>query len=86
LKIGIGTFKSLKNGNVLIEADSKDENEILNSQIWDKCRDQLEINVQKRRNPRLIIHNVPGVVRPENAEEIILAQKQDLKLQSNETI
>ena len=54
MKIGIRTFKSLKNGNVLIEADSKEEIEVLNSQIQDKYGDQLEINVQKRRNPRLI--------------------------------
>jgi hypothetical protein len=36
MKIGIRTFKSLKNGNVLIEADSKDETEILNSQTRDE--------------------------------------------------
>ena len=74
-------FKSLKNGNVLIEADSKEEIEILNTQIRDKCGDQLEVNVQKRRNPRLITHNVPDAVTPENAEDIVLAQKPDLELQ-----
>jgi hypothetical protein len=31
IKIGIRTFKSLKNGNVLIEADSKEETERLQS-------------------------------------------------------
>jgi hypothetical protein len=40
-------FKSLNNGNVLIEADSKEEIELLNSQTHDKCGDQLEINKQK---------------------------------------
>jgi len=65
----------------LIEADSKDEIEILNSQICDKCDDQLEINVQKRRNPSLIIYNVPDVVTLDNAEYIILAQNPELKLQ-----
>ena len=34
MKIRIRTFNSLKNGNVLIEADSKDEIEILNSDPW----------------------------------------------------
>jgi hypothetical protein len=33
MKIGIRTLKSLKNGNFLIEADSKEEIEILNTQI-----------------------------------------------------
>ena len=81
IKIGIRTFKSLKNGNVLIEADSKEEIELLNTQIRDKGGDQVEVNIQKRRDPRLIINNVPDAVTPENAEDIILAQNPDLKLQ-----
>jgi len=84
MKIGIRAFKSLKNGNVLIEADSKEEIDLLNSQIHDKCGDQLEINIQKRRNPRLIIYNVPDAVTPENAEDIIIAQNPDLKLQEGD--
>jgi hypothetical protein len=84
MKIGIRTFKSLKNGNVLIEADRKEETEILNIQIRDKCEDQLKTNVQKRRNPRLIIYNVPDAVTPENAKDIILAQNPDLKLQEGD--
>ena len=73
MKIVIRTLKSLKNGQVLIEADSKEELEILNSQIHDKCGSQLEINIQKRRNPRLIIYNVPEALTTENAEGIIMA-------------
>jgi vacuolar-type H+-ATPase subunit I/STV1 len=45
MKIGIRAFKSLKNGNVLIEADRKEEIEMLNTQIRDKCGGQLETNV-----------------------------------------
>jgi hypothetical protein len=84
MKIGIRTLKSFKNGNVRIEADSKEKTAILNSQIRDKCGVQLEINVQKRRNPRLIIYKVPDSVTPENAEGIILAQNPDLKLQEGD--
>ena len=84
MKIGIRTFKSLKNGNVLIEAYSKDEIKTLNTQIRDKSGDQLEVKVQNRRNPRLIIYNVPDVVTPENAEDIILAQNPDLELQKGD--
>jgi preprotein translocase subunit SecD len=84
MKIGIRTFKSLKNDNVLIEADSKEAIEALNSQIRDICDYQLEINVQKRRNPRLIIYNVPDVVATENAEEIILALNPNLKQQEGD--
>jgi hypothetical protein len=84
MKIGIRTFKNLKNGNVLIEADNKKEIEMLNTQIRDKCGDQLEINVQKRRNPRLTIYSVRNIVTPENAEDIILAQNPELKLQEGD--
>ena len=85
MKIGIRTFRCLKNCNVLIEADTKEETETLNSHIWGVCGDHLEINVQKRRNPRLIIYNVPDAVTPENAEDLILAQNPDLKLQKGDS-
>jgi hypothetical protein len=54
IKIGIRTFKGLKDGKVLIEADTKEDIEKLNSQIRDKRGDRLETNVHKRRNPRII--------------------------------
>jgi hypothetical protein len=84
MKIGIRTFKSLSNGSILIEADSKEEIKTLNTQIRDKCGELLEINVHRRRNPRLIIYNVPDAVTPENAEDVILAQNPDLKLQEGD--
>jgi len=83
-KIGIRTFKSLKKGNVLIEADSKEEIELLNTQIQDKSGDHVEAKVQKRRDPRLIIYNVPDAVTTENADDIILAQNRDLNLQERD--
>jgi hypothetical protein len=55
----------------------KEEIEKLNSQICNKCGYQLEINVQWRRNPRLIIYNVP---------DIILAQNPELKLQEGDIL
>jgi hypothetical protein len=84
MKIGVRTFKSLNNGSILIEEDSKEDIETLNTQIRDKCGEQLEIYVRRRRNPRLIIYNVPGAVTPENADDIILAQNPDLKLQEGD--
>ena len=38
----------------------------------------------EERNPRLITYNVPDVVTPENAEDIILVQNPDLKLQKGD--
>jgi len=79
-KIGIRTFKSLKNGNFLDAADSKEEIETASSQIGDICGEQLEINLQKGRNTRLIIYNLPDAVTLENAEDIMLAKNTALKL------
>jgi len=59
MKIGIISIKTLKNDQVLIEADSKEAIEILNSQLHEKCGSQLEISTQKRRNPRVIVYNYP---------------------------
>jgi hypothetical protein len=83
MKIGIRTFKSLKNGNNLIEADSKEEIELLNMQMQDKCVDQIETKVQKRIIPRLNIYNVPDAV---NAEDTILVQNPDLNLQDGDIL
>jgi hypothetical protein len=82
IQVGIRSLKSLRNGNVLIEADTKEEIEILNSQIRDKCRDNLQANMQKRRNPRLIIYNIPDDITPVNAENIITTQNPNLNLQT----
>jgi len=80
MKIGIKTFKGLKDGKALIEADTKDDIDTLNSQIRDKCGVRLETNVQKKRNPRLIIYNIPDEVTLENAEDIICTQNSALAL------
>jgi len=50
MKIGIRIFKSLKNGNVLIEADSKEEIERLHSQIRDKCGNQIETYPEEKKS------------------------------------
>jgi hypothetical protein len=44
MKIGIRTFKGLKDGKVLIEADTQDDNELLNTQIdWKPTYQRGEI-------------------------------------------
>ena len=80
MKIGIRAFKGLEDGKVLIEADTTDDTEIFNSQIREKYGDRLETNVQKRRNPRLIIYNIPGEFTLENAENKICEQCSELPL------
>jgi hypothetical protein len=53
IKVGINSFKSLKNGRVLIETNSIQELEALQMDINDKCEGTLEVNTHKLRNPRL---------------------------------
>jgi hypothetical protein len=84
MKIGIRTLKSLKNGHVLTVADNNVQLELLNCQIHDNCGGQLEINILKRRNPRLILYNVPDALTPHNAEGIIITKKPNLNLQEGD--
>ena len=44
----------------------------------------MEISTQKRRNPRVIVYNVPDTLTTENAEATKLAQNSDLKLQEGD--
>lgn len=59
IKVGINTFKSLKNGRVLIETNSKEELEALEKGINTKCEGKLRSNAHKLRNHRLVIIIIP---------------------------
>jgi hypothetical protein len=59
MKVGINTFKVLKDGRILIEAGSKEEIEGISTKITEKCGKELEPTVQELRNPRLVIYNIP---------------------------
>jgi hypothetical protein len=59
MKVGIKTLKSLRNGKVLIETNTKEDLEMLGKDINDKCGDKLEAHIHKARNPRLVIINIP---------------------------
>jgi hypothetical protein len=80
MKVGICALKSLWDGRVLMETKSKEEIELLHVDINEKCSQLLEVNVQKPRNPKLVIYNIPEEVTVENAEEIITSQNQQLTL------
>ncbi|PSN39980.1 hypothetical protein C0J52_20367 [Blattella germanica] len=56
MKIGISTFKTLKDGRILIEASTKEEILLLSTDINAKCGEELEVQVPQLRNPRLINH------------------------------
>jgi hypothetical protein len=58
MKVGICALKSLRDGRVLMETKSKEEIELLHAGINEKCSQPLEVNVQKPRNPKLVIYNI----------------------------
>ncbi|KAJ4434170.1 hypothetical protein ANN_31046 [Periplaneta americana] len=59
LKVGVSSFKALKNGNLVIETQNKVETDTICKNINEKCGIELEANTKKLRKPRLIIFNVP---------------------------
>ena len=64
----------------MVETKSKEEIELLHSNINDKRSQHLESNIQTLRKPNLIIFNVPYDVTTENAENIIASQNPELNL------
>ena len=78
MKAGVKSFKSLKDGRVLIETGTQEEVNLLSSSIRDKGGNDLEVTVPKLRNPRMVIYNVPQDINVENLEETILTQNPEL--------
>ena len=84
MKVGINTFKALRDGRILIEAGSKEEIERISTSITEKCGKELETKVQKLRNPRLVIYNIPEDITIENAAKIIQEQNSELQLEERD--
>jgi len=78
--VGVNTFKILS-GGVLIETNSKEENEVLDKEIQAKCDDDLEVHVHSLRKPRIIILNLPEDITTTNIEDTILRQNPELNHQ-----
>ena len=70
INVGISALKTLRDGRILIEAGSKREIEALGEKKQERCGEQLEINIQKLRNPRLIILNIPNVITLEKSRKL----------------
>jgi len=51
INVGILDLKTLRDGRILIEAGSKKETETLGAKIQESCGEELEIDIQKLRNP-----------------------------------
>jgi len=59
MNIGITTFIDLRIGRLLIETHNILEIDALSKTINELCGEKLEASTSRRRNPRLIIYNVP---------------------------
>jgi hypothetical protein len=84
IKVGINTLKTLRDERVLIETGSKEEVEVLEKNINEKCRVKLEVNVKRLRNPRLVIYNIPGDISIANAEGTLISQIPDINLEAGD--
>ena len=73
IKVGINSLRQFKNGRVIIETSLEKEKEKLGDEIRAKC-EELEGNIQKLRNPRLVLLNFPEDITLDNVEEAITPQ------------
>ena len=86
MKVVICALNSLRDGRVIMKTKSKEYIELLGTHINDKCSQLLEANIQKPRNPRIVIYNIPEEVNACNAEEIISNQNPELMLNDGEVV
>jgi len=84
IKVGIKSFKSLKDGRVLIEAGSLDEINSLRTTIGNECGEYLEVTVPKLWKTRLIIRKIPQTIAVQNFEETIIAQNPKLLMKTGD--
>ena len=86
MKVGINTFKALKDGRILIEAGTKEEIDRIRTSINNKCGNELEAKIQVLRNPRLVIYNIPEEITLENATKTIREQNPEQQLEERDII
>lgn len=80
IKVGINSFKALADGRVLITTNRKEKAEELEKDIKKKCGEELEATLHRKRNPRLVIRNIPEEVTTRNIEETLITQNPELNL------
>ncbi|PSN31385.1 hypothetical protein C0J52_24532 [Blattella germanica] len=77
MKVGIKASSALKNGHLLIKTGNKEEFEVICSNINEKCG-------HKKRNPRIILFNVPEDITMDNVAEVLQAQNKELEDNTHE--
>ena len=83
IKVGVSTFKALKDGRILIEVGSEEEIDRIRTSITEKCGKELEAKAQELRNPRLVIYNIPEDITLDNATQTIREQNSELQLEES---
>ena len=83
MKVGISALKTLKNGQLLIESEKKNELEEVCKKINEVCG-ELESYMPTLKNPRLSVFNVPEDITSENAAQATVLQNSELNLNENE--
>ena len=84
MKVGITSLKLLRDVRVMIEANSKKETEALGNKIEETCGAELEVNIQKRRNSRLVLLSIPEDIKLENVEETLAKQTPELEIKEGD--
>ena len=69
-----------------IEGGNKDDIDKLTKDINENCGDKLTVSVQKLRNPRLVIYDIPEDITTQNIEDTIIAQNPELNLSKGDII
>ena len=80
INVGILSLKTLRDGRILVEAGSNMEIEVLGEKIQERCGEEMETNIQKLRNPRIVMLNIPSDVTLENVKETLTQQNTELNL------
>jgi secreted Zn-dependent insulinase-like peptidase len=84
MKVGISALKTLKNGQLLIEAEKKCELEEVCKKINEVSGEELDCYVPTLKNPRIIVFNAPDDITSENAAQAIVLQNSELNLNESE--
>ena len=80
IKVGIQSLKPLRDGQVIIEVGSKKEMKLLEEGFRENCGEELQINIQNLRNPKLVILNIPSEITMENIKEILTQQNAEIDI------
>jgi len=80
IKVGITSLRPLRDGRIIIEVGSKKDKETLGEKIGQKCGEEPEVNIQRLRNPRLVLISIPNDTTLENVREILTQQNPELGL------